>query len=168
VENINGWFSGQSRIEYIIIAQVVQYGQAAAIDNLVISLTLVERDATLEAGVIAEPSQVQFCFVHLFRPDIFMNVGMCKINLRLPENLSLKGKRQVLKSITSRVRNKFNVSVAEVDNNDLWQLATIGICCVSNENRHANEVLSKVVDFVINSRFEVEILDYEIEILPIW
>ena len=97
-----------------------------------------------------------------------MNVGVCKINLRLPENSSLKGKRQVLKSITTRVRNKFNVSVAEVDNHDRWQLATIGICCVSNDNRYTNEVLSKVVDFVINSRFEVEILDYEIEILPIW
>ena len=96
-----------------------------------------------------------------------MNVGVCKINLRLPENLSLKGKRQVLKSITTRVRNKFNVSVAEVDNHDLWQLATIGICCVSNDSRYINEVLSKVVNFVINSRFEVEILDYEIEILPI-
>ncbi|HEY82790.1 MAG TPA: DUF503 domain-containing protein [Dehalococcoidia bacterium] len=97
-----------------------------------------------------------------------MNVGMCKINLRLPENLSLKGKRQVLKSITTRVRNKFNVSVAEVDDHDHWQLATIGICCVSNDNRYTNEVLSKVVDFVISGRFEVEILDYEIEILPVW
>ncbi len=96
-----------------------------------------------------------------------MNVGVCKINLRLPENLSLKGKRQVLKSITARVRNKFNVSVAEIDNHDLWQLATIGICCVSNDSRYTNEVLSKVVNFVINSRFEVEILDYEIEILPV-
>ena len=96
-----------------------------------------------------------------------MNVGICKINLRLPENLSLKGKRQVLKSITTRVRNKFNVSVAEVDNHDLWQLATIGICCVSNNSRYTNEVLSKVVDFIVNSRFEVEILDYEIEILPV-
>jgi len=96
-----------------------------------------------------------------------MNVGICKINLRLPENLSLKGKRQVLKSITTRVRNKFNVSVAEVDNHDLWQLATIGICCVSNNSRYTNQVLSKVVDFIINSRFEVEILDYEIEILPV-
>jgi len=96
-----------------------------------------------------------------------MNVGVCKINLRLPENSSLKGKRQVLKSITTRIRNKFNVSVAEVDNNDRWQLATIGICCVSNDNRHTNEVLSKVVDFVVGSKFEVEILDYEIEILPI-
>jgi len=96
-----------------------------------------------------------------------MNVGVCKIRLRLPENSSLKGKRQVLKSITTRVRNKFNVSVAEIDNHDRWQLATIGICCVSNDNRYTNEVLSKVVDFVINAHFEVEILDYEIEILPI-
>ena len=133
----------------------------------VIGLTPVEWNATLKAGVVTEPGQVQFWFVHLCQLDIAMNVGMCKINLRLPENLSLKGKRQVLKSITSRVRNKFNVSVAEVDNQDRWQLATIGICCVSNENRHANEMLSKVVDFVINSRFEVEILDYEIEIIPI-
>ena len=96
-----------------------------------------------------------------------MNVGVCRIKLRLPENLSLKGKRQVLKSITARVRNKFNVSVAEVDDQDLWQLATIGICCVSNDSRHANEVLSKVVDFVIGGRFEAEILDYEIEIMHV-
>lgn len=96
-----------------------------------------------------------------------MNVGVCKITFRLPGNLSLKGKRQILKSITSRIRNKFNVSVAEVDNHDQWQLASVGISFVSNDQRYTNEVLSKVVDFVTNSRFEVEILDYEIEILPI-
>jgi hypothetical protein len=96
---------------------------------------------------------------------LVMNVGVCRVRFRLPENLSLKGKRRVLKSITSRVANKFNVSVAEVDDQDLWQLATIGICCVSNNNRHNNEVLSKVVDFIVNGRFDVEILDYEIELL---
>jgi len=96
-----------------------------------------------------------------------MNVGVCKVSLRLPENMSLKGKRQVLKSITSRVRHKFNVSVAEVDDHDIWQLATIGICYVSNDRRHTNQVLSKVVDFMVNSRFEVEILDYEIEIISV-
>ncbi len=96
-----------------------------------------------------------------------MNIGICKINLRLPENSSLKGKRQVLKSIITRVRNKFNVSVAEVDDNDLWQMITIGICCVSNNKRYTNQVLSKVADFVAESRFEVEILNYEIEILDI-
>ena len=96
-----------------------------------------------------------------------MNVGICKIKLRLPENLSLKGKRRVLKSITARLKNKFNVSVAEVDDHDLWQLATLGICCVSNDKRYTNEVLSKVVNFIANGRFEVEILDYEIEILTV-
>ena len=96
-----------------------------------------------------------------------MNVGICRVSLRLPENESLKGKRRVLKSITTRVRSKFNVSVAEVDNQNLWQLATLGICCVSNDKRFTNEVLSKVVDFIVDGRFELEILDYEIEILPV-
>ena len=96
-----------------------------------------------------------------------MNIGVCKINLRLPENLSLKHKRQVLKSMMARIRNKFDVAVAEVGDNELWQLATVGICYISNDRRHANQVLSKVVDFVVNSRFEVEILDYDIEILTI-
>lgn len=96
-----------------------------------------------------------------------MNVGVCKIKLRLPENLSLKGKRQVLKSITTRLKNKFNVSVAEVDDQNLWQLATLGICCASNDKRYTNEVLSKVVGFIVNGRFDVEILDYEIEILSV-
>lgn len=96
-----------------------------------------------------------------------MNVGVCQVSLRLPENLSLKGKRQVLKSVTSRVRNKFNVSVAEVGDNDVWQLATIGLCYVSNDRRHTNQVLSRVVEFIVNSRFEVEILDYEIEIISV-
>lgn len=96
-----------------------------------------------------------------------MHVGVCKIYFRLPENSSLKGKRQVVKSIIARIRNKFNVSVAEVDNLDRWQLATLGICCISNDSRYTNEILSRVVTFVINSRFDVEILDYEIEILPV-
>ena len=97
-----------------------------------------------------------------------MNVGVCKVSLRLAGNQSLKGKRRVLKSITSRVAGKFNATIAEVDNEDQWQLATIGICCVSNDRRHTNEVLSKVVDFIVNSHFDVEILDYEIEILSVF
>ena len=96
-----------------------------------------------------------------------MNVGVCKISLRLPGNSSLKGKRQVLKSITSRLRNKFNVAVAEIADQDSWQLAAIGVSCISNDRRYTNQALSKVVDFVVNNHFDVEILDYEIEILTI-
>ncbi len=94
-----------------------------------------------------------------------MNIGVCKVRLRLPENESLKGKRQILKSITERVKNRYNVSIAEVDDQELWQLVTLGITCVSTSAQHANQVLSKVVDFIEKSRFDVELLDYEIEIL---
>lgn len=96
-----------------------------------------------------------------------MNVGVCKLSLRIPENMSLKGKRQVIKSITGKVQNKFNVTIAEVDNNDVWQTATIGIACLSNNKRHTNEVLSRVVNFIEAGRFDIEILDYEIEIIDI-
>ncbi len=95
-----------------------------------------------------------------------MNVGVCKLRLRLPENMSLKGKRQVLKSIITQLRNRFNVSIAEVDDQQLWQLATLGVCFISNDKRYTNEVLSKVVNFITNGRFEIEMLDYEIEIIP--
>ncbi len=81
--------------------------------------------------------------------------------------MSLKGKRRVLKSITSQLRNRFNVAVAEVDDNELWQLATLGVCCLSNDKRYTNEVLSKVAAFIANGRFDVEMLGYEIEILPL-
>jgi uncharacterized protein YlxP (DUF503 family) len=96
-----------------------------------------------------------------------MNVGVCRVKLRFPENLSLKGKRQILSSVIARLKNKFNVSVAEVDDNDLWQLATLGICTVSNDGRFTNEVLSHVVDAIVGGRFEVEVLDYSIEIIPV-
>ena len=85
----------------------------------------------------------------------------------MPDNLSLKGKRQVVKSLTARLKNKFDVSVAEVEDNDLWQLATIGICFVSNDKRFTNEVLSKTVEFVVNSQGDFQMLDYEIEILTV-
>lgn len=94
-----------------------------------------------------------------------MNVGVCKVTLHLPENTSLKGKRQVIKSIISRVQNRYDVSIAEIDNQNLWQLATLGIACVSNDGRHVNEVLSKVVDFISRSRGEAELADYEIELI---
>jgi uncharacterized protein len=96
-----------------------------------------------------------------------VNVGICKVKLRLPDNLSLKGKRQVVKSLTARLKNKFNISVAEVEDNDLWQLATIGICFVSNDQRFTNEVLSKAVDMVVSNQGDYEMLDYEIEILAV-
>ena len=96
-----------------------------------------------------------------------MNIGVLKIHLRIPENMDLKGKRMVIKSIIAQLRNKFNVSAAEVAANDLWQIATIAVCAVSNEQRFTNEVLSKAVNFVENGKFDIEFLEYEIEIIPL-
>jgi uncharacterized protein YlxP (DUF503 family) len=95
-----------------------------------------------------------------------MHVSVCQMELRLPENHSLKGKRQVIKSIISRLQNKFNVSVAEVDSQGLWQIATLGIACVSNHRRHADETLANVVKFVIQNYPDVELLSSEIETFP--
>ena len=94
-----------------------------------------------------------------------MNIGVCRIKFRLPENMSLKGKRGVLKSITNKLRNKFNVSVAEIDDQDFWQVATFGVCYLSNDSRYTNTVLSKVVNLVTNCHLGIEILNYEIEII---
>lgn len=96
-----------------------------------------------------------------------MNVGVAQISLRLPENASLKDKRQVVKSIISRVRNKFEVAVAEVNDNDNWYLVTIGISAISNDKRYTNEVLSKVVRFIETARFDAEMLDYSIELIDV-
>ena len=93
-----------------------------------------------------------------------MVVGLANIDIHIPESLSLKNKRHLLKSIKDRVKNKFNVSIAEVGHNDLWQRTTIGVSVVANDKKFANQVLSKVVD-QINKENGLQILDYSIEIL---
>ena len=94
-----------------------------------------------------------------------MVIGLCSIDLRLPGNGSLKDKRRVLKSLTARVHNQFNVAVAEVDNHDSWTAATLGIACVSTSAAHAHEILERVVTWIESSRLDLDILDYKIEIL---
>ena len=94
-----------------------------------------------------------------------MHVGVCRIMLHLPDSCSLKDKRQVARSLSARIRNKFNVAVAEVEDQDLWQRLTLAVCCVSTDPAHANEMVSKVVDFVEESRRDLELLDYQTEII---
>jgi uncharacterized protein YlxP (DUF503 family) len=85
----------------------------------------------------------------------------------LPENHSLKGKRQVIRSLTQNIRNRFDVAVAEVDDLDSWQIASIGFCCLSNSAGHANEMLAKIVDFIEGQRLDVELVDYRTEVLQV-
>ena len=92
-----------------------------------------------------------------------MNVGVCKISIRIPENRSLKGKRRVVNSLCSRVRNKFNVAIAEVDDNETWQLATLGFTCVGNNSRHINETLDQIISFIERNQNDFEVLGQERE-----
>lgn len=94
-----------------------------------------------------------------------MTVALCRLTLRLPENGSLKGKRMVVKSIQQRLHNRFNVSVAEVEHNDKWQLAGIHIAAVANSATHAMDVVDKAVDYIQQLRLDVEIIDQDTELL---
>lgn len=96
-----------------------------------------------------------------------MIVGACRVVLHLPESHSLKEKRHVVKSIIARVHNQFNVSAAEVEDQDLWQQAVLGIAVATNDTQHANEVLSNVVNYIQGATPAAEMTDYEIDIAPV-
>ncbi|MDR4494748.1 MAG: DUF503 domain-containing protein [Nitrospirales bacterium] len=93
-----------------------------------------------------------------------MIVGICTVELHIPEAQSLKGKRQVLKSLTSRLRNRFNIAVAEIDDHDLWQKAILGIACVANESSMVNQTLDQVLN-VIQGNPSLQLLRSQIELL---
>jgi uncharacterized protein len=71
-------------------------------------------------------------------------VAMCRFDLRIPGSNSLKEKRHVLKTLTASLRSKFNIAVAEVDHQDLWQRATIGVSAVASEGYHLKRVMHEV------------------------
>ncbi len=96
-----------------------------------------------------------------------MHIGVARVELLLAENGSLKGKRMVVKSVAQRVRNRFNVAVAEVDTQDAWQVATLGIVCVSDDRRHTNEVLSKVLEFIEAERLDADIGAVQMELIAV-
>ena len=93
-----------------------------------------------------------------------MIVGLLTLDLHIPEANSLKSKRMVIKSLTDRIKNKFNVSVAEVDANNLWQRSVIGIAYVANETLIINKVFEKIRTQVLNTHL-VELIDSTMEML---
>ena len=96
---------------------------------------------------------------------ISMIIGACELQLHLPEVTSLKQKRSVLKSLLARLRNKFNVSVAEVDHNDMRQSAVVGIVTVSNSTVHVNQMLTQVTNWIEDNYPQAMIVKQTIEII---
>lgn len=91
-----------------------------------------------------------------------MIVGVLTLEIEIEGAYSLKEKRAVVNRIRDRVRNTFNVAIAEVDDNEVWNFACMGVVTISNDQRHANEMLSKVVAFVGKIR-DCEVDDYSID-----
>lgn len=96
-----------------------------------------------------------------------MVVGILKITLIIPGNSSLKGKRKVIKSLLDKLRSKFNLAAAEVEHNDLWQKAGLGLTLVGNDRRFINSSMDKVLDFIYRTS-EAEIVDSDSEIINIF
>lgn len=95
-----------------------------------------------------------------------MFVGACRVTLHLPASQSLKDKRQVVRSLLARLRNQFEVAAAEVADQDLRQLATLGLSYVSGDAQHAEEVLDHAARYIEATRPDVEISALSIEIMP--
>jgi uncharacterized protein len=92
-------------------------------------------------------------------------VGISLIELYLPGSHSLKDKRSVVKSLTARLHHAFNVSCSEVDHQDVWQSAAIGVAVVSNDAAHVQDVMGHVVGWIERNRPDVEVVDQSLEII---
>jgi uncharacterized protein YlxP (DUF503 family) len=95
-----------------------------------------------------------------------VHIGACVVTLHLEASGSLKDKRQVVRSLQERLRRQFNVAVAEVEEQDTWQTAVLGLVVVSNEAGHAARQIDRIVDAIEQTRLDAEVVDRQIEILP--
>jgi uncharacterized protein YlxP (DUF503 family) len=91
-------------------------------------------------------------------------VGSLSLELFLPECCSLKSKRRIVKSILDKIQHRYNVSVAEVDHQDLWQRAVLGFACAGSNRKVVEKTLSVIINFV-EEMGSGEIIDIQMEIL---
>ncbi len=94
-----------------------------------------------------------------------MVIGACSVELHLPGNGSLKGKRSVLKPLLIRLCREFNLAAAEVDCHDAWQSAVVAFVTVANDAGHVHTVLERAVHWIEANHPNVQVVDWEIEIL---
>jgi hypothetical protein len=92
-----------------------------------------------------------------------MVIAVCTIELEIPMAASLKDKRQVIRSVSARLRREFNVAVAEVGQQDAWQTAIMAAVTVSSDKNYAHGLLTRLVQWIENSRLDCELVDYRIE-----
>ncbi|MCK4617551.1 DUF503 domain-containing protein [Candidatus Aerophobetes bacterium] len=93
-----------------------------------------------------------------------MVIGILELEIKLFSSNSLKDKRRIIKSLTDRIRNNFNVSVSEIRHQDLWQRAGLGIALLTTEGRFAQRMLSKIVNFIKEDK-KISLIDSKMEIM---
>lgn len=94
-----------------------------------------------------------------------MTYAVLSVHMQIPNSFSLKDKRRIIKSLIDKIKNKFNVSISEIDKNDVWNEAVLNCAHISNSNKFSNQYLNEVLHFFDQSAFEYVILDYSINIL---
>jgi uncharacterized protein YlxP (DUF503 family) len=94
-----------------------------------------------------------------------MIIGACVIDLHLPGNGSLKGKRSILKPLLLRLRKEFNLAAAEVDYHDVWQSAQIALVSVSTDAGYVQGLLERAVHWIEAHRPDLTVVDWQIEVL---
>lgn len=93
-----------------------------------------------------------------------MIIGLLTIDLHIPGANSLKSKRMAVKSLIARIKTKFNVSIAEVDHNDLWQRSVLAVALVANETQIINKVFERIRN-LISETHSVELIETSMELL---
>lgn len=94
-----------------------------------------------------------------------MVIGVIELTLHLPESHSLKDKRQVIASLIPRIRQRFEVAIAEVEEQDRWQLARLGASYVSNSHQHVSKVLEQVRRYIEETRPDIMVTGCEVELI---
>jgi len=94
-----------------------------------------------------------------------MVIGTCTVELYLPGNGSLKGKRRLLKPLLLRLRKEFNLSTAEIAHHDVWQSAQIALVTVSNDAGHVQGVLQHAVRWIESHRPDLNVVDWHIQVI---
>jgi uncharacterized protein YlxP (DUF503 family) len=89
------------------------------------------------------------------------------VTLRLPASRSLKDKRQVVRSLSERLRRQFNVAVAEIEDQDIWQSAVLGLAVVSNDAGHATRMLERILEVIEETRLDAELVDRQIDVMAL-
>lgn len=94
-----------------------------------------------------------------------MHIGVLSIELHFPGSQNLKQKRRILKSLCERLRNQFNIAIAEVDGNDFWQRGRIGITSVSNESLPLDRLFTAITSFVADNQGDYQVIDSAHEVM---